>query len=66
MRAPLFFYITHLFLYASMGNGITPEGTSLQVMYIYWLLGLLFLYPACLAYGRFKAGQPAESLWRFF
>ncbi|NHZ72769.1 MAG: DUF1624 domain-containing protein [Aquificales bacterium] len=65
-RVPLFFYITHLFLYAALGNLLTPDGTSLLVMYGYWLLGLLILYPLCLGYGRFKQSRPANSIWRFF
>ncbi|MFQ5575821.1 MAG: DUF1624 domain-containing protein [Anaerolineae bacterium] len=64
-RVPLFFYLTHLFLYAGLGIWLTPGGTGLPVMYLYWLLGLLLLYPLCLGYGRFKGLQPANSMWRF-
>jgi uncharacterized membrane protein len=65
-RVPLFFYIVHLFLYAMLGNWLTPNGTSLLVMAGFWLLGLLILYPLCLGYGRFKQSRPPNSIWRFF
>ena len=64
-RVPLFFYLLHLFLYAALGIWFIPEGTSLPVMYPYWLVGLLLLYPMCLGYGRFKGRQPVNSIWRF-
>ena len=64
-RAPLFFYLTHLFLYAGLGLWLTPDGTSLPKMYPYWLLGLLILYPLCLWYGQLKHRQPANSILRF-
>jgi len=65
-KTPLLFYILHLFLYAGMGRWFAPDGTSLPVMYIYWLLGVLILYPICLWYGRFKNRQPENSVLRYF
>ena len=62
---PLFFYLLHLFLYAALGIWLAPNGVSLPVMYLYWLLGLLILYPICLGYGRFKSQQSINSIWRF-
>lgn len=64
-RAPLFFYIVHLFLYASIGILITPRGTSVTAMYPFWLLGLIVLYPLCHWFGKFKLGRSANSLIRF-
>lgn len=64
-RVPLFFYILHLFVYLVLGHWFTPEGTSITVMYLFWLAGLLILYPFCLWYGRFKSHQPASSILRF-
>ncbi|HEY71782.1 MAG: hypothetical protein B6I35_13670 [Anaerolineaceae bacterium 4572_32.2] len=64
-QAPLFFYLTHLFLYAGLGLWLTPDGTTIPAMYPYWLLGLLILYPLCLWYGRFKHRQLANSILRF-
>jgi uncharacterized membrane protein len=63
---PLFFYLAHLFLYAAIGNLLSPAGTSLLTMYLYWLLGLVALYPLCLAYGRLKRRQPLNSPLHFF
>ena len=65
-RAPLLFYLLHLFLYAGLGHWLTSHGTSIPEMYPYWLLGLASLYPLCLWYGRFKRRQPAHSVLRFF
>ena len=61
----LFFYVAHLYLYALIGFAF-PNGTSFSVMYVFWFLGLLLLYPLCLWYRRFKEQKPAESVWRFF
>jgi len=65
-RTPLFFYLTHLFLYAGHGRWLTPGGTSIPQMIPCWLLGVLALYPLCLGYGRLKLRQPMNSILRFF
>ena len=65
-QVPLFFYVTHLFLYAGLGWLLTPRGTSIPQMYPYWLLGLVILYPFCMWYGELKRRQPLDSLLRFF
>jgi len=65
-QVPLFFYVTHLFLYAVLGLALTPSDTSIPIMYLFWLLGLLMLYPLCLLYGRFKHDRPDNSKLRFF
>ena len=64
-RAPLFFYVFHLFLYAGLGLWLTPNGTSIVGMYPYWLLGLLLLFPVTRWYGSFKRHQPPGSPLRF-
>jgi uncharacterized membrane protein len=63
---PLFFYLTHLFLYATLGNWLTPYGISILKLFYYWLGGLAVLYLPCLWYGEFKHRQPVKSIWRFF
>ena len=63
-RQPLFFYVTHLFVYAMLGLSLTPTGTSIPGMYPYWLLGLLVLYPMCLWYERLQHGSAERSLLR--
>ncbi|UCC75447.1 MAG: DUF1624 domain-containing protein [Anaerolineales bacterium] len=65
-QVPLLFYLAHLFLYATLGALLTPDGTSLAAMYAVWFLGLVVLYPLCLWYGRLKQGQTARSILRFF
>ena len=64
-RAPLFVYVAHLFLYMFLGRIFTPEGTSLPVMYAFWLIGLAILYAPAVWYGRWKSRQPAASPARF-
>jgi len=64
-RAPLFFYVLHLFLYAGLGLWLTPAGTSIAGMYPYWLAGLLLLFPLTWWYGRWKQRQPPNSILRF-
>jgi uncharacterized membrane protein len=64
-RAPLFFYVVHLFLYAALGYVFTPRGTSIPAMYPYWFLGLAILFPMCWWYGEFKQHQLVNSNWRF-
>jgi uncharacterized membrane protein len=64
-QAPLFFYVLHLFLYLGIGVLVAPNGTSLPIMYPFWLLGLLILFPLCWWFGKFKHRQPANSILRF-
>ncbi len=64
-RSPLFFYVAHLYLYGLIGVAALPSGTGILQMYPVWLLGLVILFVACWAYGKFKQSQPPESLWRF-
>jgi len=56
-RAPLFVYVLHLYLYMLMGRYFEPFGTSLPIMYLYWLAGLAILYLPALWYGRFKHSE---------
>jgi uncharacterized membrane protein len=65
-RAPLFFYLTHAFLYLGMAYMLAPHGTSIPQMLPLWLLGLLLLLPLCWWYGHLKRRQPANSLLRLF
>jgi uncharacterized membrane protein len=61
--APLFVYVLHLALYMLMGRLLAPNGSSLLAMYLYWLIGLVILYPLALWYGRFKhSGNPLRRL----
>lgn len=61
--APLFFYLTHLYLYEFIGFAF-PTGTHIGVMYLLWLVGLVILYPLCRWYGAFKQKKSPDSLWR--
>jgi len=64
-RAPLFFYVMHLLIYAWLGYVLTPQGTSIVAMYPLWLLGLVILYPLCLWYGQLKHTKPARLVLQF-
>ena len=61
--APLFFFITHLFLYGFIGKWYLG-GTTFPVMYMWWFAGLVVLYLPCQWYGEFKQRRPPNSLWR--
>ena len=63
-RAPLFFYLLHLWLFALLGI-LFREGSSLATMCLVWLMGLAILYPLCFQYAPFKNRKPVTSLWRF-
>jgi uncharacterized membrane protein len=63
-RAPLFFYLAHLWLFAALGI-LFPKGGSLAAMYLVWVFALVLLYPLCSLYAGFKGGRPSTSLWRF-
>ncbi len=65
-RVPLFAYFLHLGIYALMGRLLTPNGSSLQLMYPLWFLGLVLLYPLARWYGMFKVAQSDRSWVRFF
>jgi uncharacterized membrane protein len=65
-QAPLFFYISHLFLYAALGALIAPQGTNIPAMLPLWLLGLVILYPLCLWYRRLKRHQVTRTVFQFF
>jgi uncharacterized membrane protein len=65
-RAPLLFYILHLFLYAGLGLWLTPDGTSVLAMYPYWMLGLLLLFPVCLFYGWLRQRPQTNRILRYF
>lgn len=51
---PLFIYCSHLLLYMLIGRWFEPNGTSIQNMFAYWLIGLAILYPLALLYRRIK------------
>lgn len=61
--APLFFFITHLFLYGFIGKWYLG-GATFGVMYFWWFVGLIVLYLPCRWYGEFKQRRPPNSLWR--
>jgi uncharacterized membrane protein len=60
---PLFFFVTHLWLYAAIGR-LFPAGMTIPRMYPFWLLGLVLLYLPCRWYGEFKLRQRPASLVR--
>ncbi|MCP4142196.1 MAG: DUF1624 domain-containing protein [Chloroflexi bacterium] len=64
-KTPLFFYITHLYLYAVLGFCFAPDGTTIPKMLPFWLLGLAILYPLNLWYARFKEKESKNSVFKF-
>lgn len=66
-RASLFFYISHLYIFAIIGLFFASQGGSgLAVMYPIWLAALGILYPLCHFFRTFKKKKPLQSLWRLF
>jgi uncharacterized membrane protein len=65
-RAPLAYYIAHLWLFAVIGAVLFRQGTSYGVVYAIWLAGLVPLYYLTRSYGRFTSAKPADSRWRYF
>ena len=65
-RVPLFSYLVHLGIYVAIGRLLTPDGSSLGVMYLLWLAGLILMYFPARWYGEYKTKQPANSWVRFF
>ena len=65
-RVPLFSYLVHLGIYIVIGRMLTPAGSSLGVMYLFWLAGLILMYFPARWYGEYKTRQPASSWVRFF
>lgn len=61
---PLFFYVSHLALFATVSRLLGPSRVSLDAALFAWLAGLVVLWPLCRLYGRFKRTTPLTSLWR--
>jgi len=64
-QVPLFYYLSHLFLYCAVGAVAFRKGGSLSVTYLVWVAGLVPLYFLSAAYRRFKSRTSPDSLWRF-
>jgi uncharacterized membrane protein len=65
-RAPLAFYIAHLWLFAIIGMAWFRQGTGYGVVYAIWLAGLVPLYFLTRSYAAFSAATPVDSRWRYF
>lgn len=64
-QTALFFYITHLYLFAIIGFAF-PTGTGYGLLWVIWAGGVAVLYPLCWWYRRFKGKKSSNSIWRFF
>ena len=64
-RAPLVFYIAHLWLFAVVGALWFRQGTGYGVVYAIWLGGLVPLSFFTARVSRFIANRPAGSAWRY-
>lgn len=65
-RSPLFFYFSHIGLFAVLSRFIGAPGLNLHLSLGLCVLGLLFLWPLCRCYSQFKVKNPLESWWRYF
>ena len=64
-RVPLFSYVVHIGIYLILGRLFVPQGTSLGIMYLFWLGGLGILYLTAYWYAGFKSHQPPRSWVRY-
>lgn len=64
-RAPLAFYIAHLWLFAVIGALWFRQGAGYGIVYAIWLGGLVPLTLATAAFSHFVARRPAGSAWRY-
>lgn len=62
-QTAMFFYIVHLYLYALLGAPF-PKGSSIGVMYMVWIGGLVLLYFICHWFLAFKRGKAEDSIWK--
>lgn len=65
-QTPLFFYLTHFYVFAALALVFFREPASLEGAWLMWAVVLGLMYPACAAYRRFKLAKPPDSLWRMF
>ena len=65
-RVPLFFYLTHLWLYRMRLPGAPRPFVSLPLVptIVFWLVGLFILWQLCIRYERLKRSHP-ESLLQY-
>ncbi len=63
-RNPLFFYLTHLWLFRMRLPGAPRPWVSLPLVptLVFWLVGLLILWQACLRYETLKMRHPGSLL----
>lgn len=64
-RAPLAFYVAHLWLFAIVGAVWFRRGTGYGPVYAIWIAGLVPLYAATAGYASWVARRPATSAWRY-
>ncbi|ACI51250.1 conserved hypothetical protein [Gluconacetobacter diazotrophicus PA1 5] len=60
-RAPLVFYLAHLWLFAVIGSVFFPMGTHYAVGVLVWLAGLWPLHRLCTGFARMRRGRPPSS-----
>lgn len=64
-RSPLFFYLSHIYLYLVIGL-FFPKGLNLLTFFPLWIAGLLILYIPCKKYGCYKKNLSVNSFWKMF
>ncbi|MBB2200642.1 heparan-alpha-glucosaminide N-acetyltransferase domain-containing protein [Gluconacetobacter tumulisoli] len=65
-RAPLPFYLAHLWLFAVVGAVFFPAGAHYGVGMLVWLAGLWPLHRLCVGFARMRRDRPAASWVHLF
>jgi hypothetical protein len=63
-QVALYFFLAHWFVYATLGGAFFPKPGDLPATCMVWIVGLVTLYPICMAYEAYKHRMPAASVWR--
>jgi uncharacterized membrane protein len=64
-QSSLFFYFAHMYVFILLSK-LVSNSLPLITMYLFWLVGLLLLFPLCKYYLKFKSRQSKTSIWRYF
>lgn len=65
-KAPLFFYLGHIWVLSVLGLPFGAAGCSFGFTYVFWILALCIMFPFTKWYSAFKGKTAPDSYWRLF